>query len=74
MKPRIFFPRLGRESSCVPVPANPQVIKDYACSIRPIERVKMNTCNIIFKKIMTLLQRVLDADIPDHFGIVLASL
>jgi hypothetical protein len=59
---------------CVPIPGNAEVIEDYARSVRPVERVKVNARNIIFKKIATLLQRVLDTDAPDHFGITLARL
>src|SRR3954465_13224502 len=69
-----LLPQLWHGSWCVPTPANTQVIKDDGCRVRAIERVKMNPCHIIFNKIVTLLQCVLDADMPDHFGIVLASL
>ena len=66
--------QLERGRGDVSMPANAEVIEDYARSVRPIERVKMNTCNIIFKKIATLLQCVLNADVPNHFGIILARL
>ena len=73
-KLRIVLLRLETRSVRVPMPRNTEAIEDYARSVRLVERIEMNTRNIIFKKIMTLLQRVLDADMPDHFGIVLASL
>jgi hypothetical protein len=34
----------------------------------------MNTGNIISHEIMALFQRVLNASVPDHLGIVLAGL
>jgi hypothetical protein len=49
-------------------------MEDYARSVRPVERVEMNTRNIIFNKIATLLQSILDTDAPDHYGIILPRL
>jgi hypothetical protein len=56
------------------MPENTEVIEDYARSVRPVERVEMNTRNIIFNKSATLLQSVLDTDSPDHCGIILPRL
>lgn len=74
MKLRIVLLQLEAGSVCAPMLGNAEAIEDYTCSVRSVERVKMNTRNIIFKKIATLLQRVLDTDAPDHFGIILARL
>jgi hypothetical protein len=51
-----------------------EVVKNLPGSVRPIERVEMDTGNTIRHKIMALLQRVLNADGPDHLGISFASL
>jgi len=74
VKTGVVLLQLERGAGGILLPANAEVIEDYARGVRPIERVKMNTCNIIFKKIATLLQCVLNADVPDHFGIILARL
>ena len=55
----------------VAMPENAEAIEDYARSVRPVERVEVNSRNIIFKKIATLLHSVLDTDAPDHCGIIL---
>ena len=53
---------------------NAEAIENHPGSVRPVERVEMNTGNFIFKKILALLQCVLDANAPDHLRIILASL
>ena len=73
-KLRIALLRLETRSVRVPMPGDAETIEDYARSVRPVERVKVNTRNIIFKKIATLLQSVLDTDAPDHCGIILPGL
>ena len=73
-KLRIVLLRLETRSVRVPMPGNAEAIEDYARSVRPVERVEMNTRNIIFKKIATLLQSVLDTDAPDRCGIILPRL
>ena len=49
-------------------------VENHPGSVRPVERVEMNTGDFISHKIMTLLQRVLNANGPEHLGIVLARL
>ena len=73
-KLRIVLLRLETRSVRVPMPGNAEAIEDYARSVRAVERVEMNTRNIIFKKIPTLLQSVLDTDTPDHCEIILPRL
>jgi len=73
-KLRIALLWLETRSVRVPMPRNTEAIEDYARSVRPVERIEMNTRNIIFKKIPTLLQSVLDTDTPDHCGIILPRL
>jgi hypothetical protein len=53
---------------------NAEAVENHPGSVRPVERVEMNTGNIIRHKIMALFQRVLNASAPDHLGIILARL
>jgi hypothetical protein len=53
---------------------NAEAVENHPGSVRPVERVEMNTGNIISHKIMALFQRVLNASAPDHLRIVLARL
>jgi len=73
-KLRIVLLRLETRSVRVPMPGNAEAIEDYARSVRAVERVEMNTRNIIFNETATLLQGVLDTDSPDHCGIILPRL
>jgi hypothetical protein len=59
---------------CVPVTRQGEAVKNYARGVRTVERIEMNTRDVIIQKILTLFQRVLNAGVSDHFGIVLAML
>jgi hypothetical protein len=58
----------------VPLTRNTEAIENHPGRGRPVKRVEMNTGNTIIHKITALLQRVLNANAPDHLGIILASL
>ena len=51
-----------------------EAVENHPRSVRPVERVEMNTGNIISHKIMALFQRVLNASAPDPLRIILARL
>ena len=54
--------------------ANAEAVENHPGGVRPVERVEMNTSNIISDKLMALIQRVLNASTPNHLGIILARL
>jgi hypothetical protein len=58
----------------IPMTRNAEVVENHSCGIRPVERVEMNTGNIISHKVMALFQRVLNASAPDHLGVILTRL
>src|SRR5262249_20350458 len=53
---------------------NTEAVKNYPGSVRAVKCIKVNTRNVVIQKILALFQRVLNADAPDHLGIVLATL
>jgi hypothetical protein len=53
---------------------NAETVEDHSSSVGLVERVEMNSGNIINDKIMALIQCVLNASAPDHLGIILARL
>jgi hypothetical protein len=65
---------LNVRSLQVPMTTNAEVVENHPGSVRPVERVEMNTGNFIFKKILALLQCVLGAHAPDRLRIILAGL
>jgi len=66
--------QLNARSFQVPMTRNAQAVENHPGSIRPVERVEMNTSNIVSDQIMALFQRVLNASTPNHLGIILAWL
>ena len=68
------FVQLNARSLQVPMTRNTEAVENHAGSGRPVERVEMNTGDTIIHKIMALVQRVLNANAPDHLGIILARL
>jgi hypothetical protein len=66
--------QLNARSLQIPMTRNTQAVENHPRSVRPVERVEMNTGNIISHKIMALFQCVLNACVPDHLGIILARL
>jgi hypothetical protein len=71
---RIVCSQLNAGSLQIPITRDTQAVEDHSRSVRPVERVEMNTGNIISYKIVTLFQRVLNAGASDHLGIILARL
>jgi hypothetical protein len=68
------FLQLNARSFQVPMARNAEAVENHPGSIRPVERVEMNTGNIIRHKIIALFQRVLNTSAPDHLGIILPRL
>ena len=53
---------------------NAETVEDHPGSVGPVERVEMNTGDLISNKIMALIQCVLNASPPDSLGIIFARL
>src|SRR5206468_12579747 len=51
-----------------------EAVKNYPRGVGAIERVKVNAGHVVIQEIVTLFQGEVNADAPDHFRIVLASL
>ena len=68
------FAQLNARSLQIPMTRNAEAVENHPGSVRPVERVEMDTGNTTSHEIMALLQRVLDANGPDHLGIILARL
>src|SRR5205823_6909876 len=66
--------RLDGSGLCAPPTRNAETVKNYPRGVGAIERVKVNTSHVVIQKIVTLLQGKVNADAPDHFRIVFASL
>ena len=66
--------QLSTRSLQIPMTPDTEAVENHPGSVRPIERVEMNTGNIISHKIMALFQRVLNARAPDHLGVILTRL
>jgi hypothetical protein len=66
--------KLNPRSLQIPMTRNAEAVENHPGSVRPVERVEMNTGDTISDKIMALLQRVLNANGPEHLGIILARL
>ena len=66
--------QLNAGSLQISMTRNAEAVENHPGSVRPVERVEMNTGYIISHKIMALFQCVLNASAPDHLGIVLARL
>src|SRR5260370_11623183 len=58
--------QLNARSLQIPMTWNAEAVENHPCGVRPVERVEMNTGNIISNKIMALFQRVFNASAPDH--------
>src|SRR5882724_4492 len=66
--------RLNRRRLCAPATRNAETVKNYPRSVGAIERVKVNAGHVVIQKIVTLFQGEVNADAPDHFRIVFATL
>ena len=53
---------------------NPEAVKNYPRSVRAVQCIEVNTCDIVVQKIVALIQCIMNPDAPDHFGIALAKL
>ena len=65
---------LDGRNRCARMTRNTEAIKNYPGSVRAVKCIKVNTRNVVIQKIVALFQRVLNADAPDHLGIVFAML
>ena len=66
--------RLNGLGLCVPPTRNAEAVKNYPRGVGAIEGVEVNAGYVVIQKIVTLFQGEVNADAPDHFRIVLASL
>ena len=66
--------RLNGLGLCVPATRNTEAVKNYPRGVGAIECVEVNAGYVVIQKIVTLFQGEVNADAPDHFRIVLASL
>src|SRR5437667_12519454 len=66
--------RLNGSGLCAPPTRNAETVKNYPRGVGAIERVKVNACHVVIQKIVTLLQGEMNANAPDPFRIVFASL
>ena len=66
--------QLNARSLQVAMAGNAEAVKNHPGSARLIERIEMDTGNIVSQKIMALLQCVLNANVPNHVWIILARL
>ena len=66
--------QLNARSLQVAMAGNAEAVKNHPGSGRLIKRIEMDTGNIVSQKIMALLQCVLNANAPNHVGIILARL
>jgi hypothetical protein len=73
-KPVKRYPRLNGLGLCVPATRNTEAVKNYPRGVGAIECVEVNAGYVVIQKIVTLFQGEVNADAPDHFRIVLASL
>jgi hypothetical protein len=53
---------------------NAEAIENHPGSVRTVQRVEMNSGNIVINEVMALLQGVLNASAPDHLRIILTGL
>src|SRR5437762_12719873 len=66
--------RLNGRGLSAPPMRNAETVKNHPRGVGSIESVKVNAGHSVIQKIMTLLQGELNADAPDYFRIVFASL
>ena len=50
-----------------------EAVKDRLGGIRAVKSIEMDPGNMICHKVPALIQRVLNAGAPEHFGIILAG-
>jgi len=56
------------------MPRKIEAVENYPRGVRSVERIEVDTRDIIFEEILTLFQCVLNSHASDHFGIILATL
>ena len=66
--------RLNGLGLCVPATRNTEAVKNYPRGVGTIEGVEVNAGYVVIQKIVTLFQGEVNADAPDHFRIVFATL
>src|SRR5207244_1870991 len=71
---RRFVERLNSRGWYFSSARNAETVKNYARRVGTIQRVEVNTRNIVIQQVMTLFQSEVDTHAPDAFGIAFASL
>ena len=66
--------RLNRRGVYAPPTRNAETVKNYPRGGGSIECIKVNAAHVVIQKIVTLFQGKVDANAPDPFSIVFASL
>src|SRR6266576_6772210 len=66
--------RLNGLGLCGSSTRNAEAVKNYPRGVGAIECVEVNAGYVVIQKIVTLFQGEVNADAPDHFRIVFASL
>ena len=66
--------RLNGLGLYVPATRNTEAVKNYPRGVGAIEGVEVNAGYVVIQKIVTLFQGEVNADAPDHFRIVFATL
>ena len=66
--------RLNRRGLCASPTRNAETVKNHARGVGSIEGVKVNAGHVVIQKIVALFQGEVNADAPDPFRVVLASL
>src|SRR4029077_10426074 len=66
--------RLSGRRLCFPTTRNAETVKNHARSVRAIESIEMNSGHVVIQKVVTLLQREVNANTLNHFLIVFAPL
>src|SRR6266699_1911989 len=66
--------RLSGWGLCASPTRDAETVKNHPRGVGSIECVKVNAGHVVIQKIVTLFQGEVNADAPDHFRIVFASL
>src|SRR5438093_5221205 len=66
--------RLNGRNLGAPPRWNAETVKNHSRGVGAIECIKVDASHIVIQKIVALLQGEVNADAPDHFRIVFASL
>jgi hypothetical protein len=61
-----FLTRRNSSGLCAPPTRNTETVKNHPRRVGAIKRVKVNTGNTVIQEVVTLFQREVNADAPDH--------